>query len=220
PPPPPRDKLAALVPETGSLRAPDPVGGNRVGTDAVLAWLAAPGPEGSRVYLQLREGGALRTQPVEGNAVRLDVGAGPGAWRVLRMDRAETRYAASPWQDLDGPGAGERPGAEASDVVIRLRRGDPRGAEIARQVAGDLAHNGFAVTVQARPAATMPARSGVNYFFDTDAGMALRLAGFVPGLSPARATGRSGAGGVPGRIVIDLVMEPAGSESAGYSVAR
>jgi hypothetical protein len=195
----------------GGLAAPRPLGAVLLRRDdaprACLAWSGPPQPPGTTYRVEFVSG---RSQTIEASGGVLTTASAvevplPGdsratLWRVVALADGGGSYRASDWQALDGAAGLEPP---VASVSLRTRPGDPAAERLARRLGAQMARSGAIVSYSdAGPDARA---SSVGFTFAEDAGLAARVAAFVPGDPPVRRT--DDAATAPGEVVVTLVFE-------------
>lgn len=202
------------APDTGDgVARPDVQGGFRVDLPddtarAELVWTAAPDGSDGPFIVQIAElPGAEDTgrlavpteTPGSAASVPLDRAEARHAWRVLRLGAEGTTYAASPWAALEtGIDAPLPEGA----VRFEVGAGDADARRLAQALGTALARNGILSRIAAVEAPVE--ETAVRYAFETDAELAARIAGILPGLGAEAATPGSAPVLVPGEVVVSL----------------
>lgn len=213
------ERLDAL-PDTGvdapltppSLTAADLVA-DQSGTRRIeAAWTAGPAPPGTVYEFEVATlDGPARRSALETPASALVLPAAglegrPLAARVLAVDRAGGRYAASLWHAVGGA-AGEGLAPPAGRVLIAYEPGDIVAETYASEIADSLDGSDLLVETAARATATDATR--VLYRYAEDAALARGVARALSG-APAVETAPAGSSLAPGDILVEVVGGPAG----------
>lgn len=182
--------------------------------EAELVWSSpsAPGFAGYRVEVVSLPGTEDYGDPVldlvtEASGILVDglVGDSDLRWRVSQLVDGGADYVASPWQ------GGEGDTAPKGRVNFIVSAGDPRMSGVASAFAADLRKAGYWVrlTVQEDAPDAQPQETSVAFAYESDQGLAAKVAAFLPVLSADDAVRAAPGSTLPGEVRVLLAGAPA-----------
>lgn len=195
-------------PETGgNLTPPVPVlGGPLTSGGAEYVWTSGDGPDPAAYLLETAtapDGMATRHAQQTLSALQTDADAAARVWRVIAADPATAQYAVSDWQHM-----GEDPSpAGTTPVAPQIRVFAPFEHQTLVQKRLQTAFPTASVTILS-PADPAPAGPLVEYFYDSDAPIAEKIAGLLDNGAEVRMAERplqdDAATPLPGEIRVVL----------------